>query len=224
MTLALFMSNKVQRWVAVSLLLLIIGVMAIPLVSSAFGGTGGFLSELLIGDGTNETLYLGDGTNENQLLGTCPVVVTGTGTSTSSGGVLTTTLRGTLTDLNGMPSASVWFSWGYTASADSFTTTPSTVTVTGLTTDTIDAAVGEKVYFTFHGSTDGEAQGLVNSFIAGGGQGVSYWLMHIILPIVIAGTILVFALIATSNPLYAFGGAVIGLCAYYVIYILIQVF
>ena len=184
--------------------------------SSAFVGFGGYVSEKLLGN-SNNVLYLGDEASELVVLGSCPTVSTGTATSTSIGGTISATLRGNLSNLNGMPRADVWFVWGYSPSAMVYSTTLSTVTTTGEQTATISPDVGDTVYYQFRSSTDGTSAGATRSFVAGGGHGASHWMINTLLPIIVAGVVLVSVFLLTSNPIAAFLVAVLGVVGYYVI-------
>jgi len=193
-------------------------VLTIPYTASAFAGLGGYISEQLLGDGTGEMLYLGDGTNGAMVLGSAPIVSTGTASSSSAGNTVTMTMHGTLYTLNGMPEADVWFSWGYTPTAMVYTTPTVTVTSTGERTADIHPNAGAAVYYQFHAGTDGTASGLVQNLpVVGGGHGVSYWMLNILLPVVLALVILVTALMLTRSLILALLSSVIGLAGYYII-------
>jgi hypothetical protein len=197
-------------------------VVASPLMVSAMAGFGGYISEKLIGDGTNEVQYLGDGTNDLTVLGSGPVISTITATSSSAGNIVTMTMTGNLQSLNGMPEANVWFRWGYAPGAMT-STTPATVTVTGEKTASINPNAGATVYYQFVSSTDGTSYGAIRSLPAvGGGHGVSYWLLNTLLPIVVAAVILIGVLLLTGNPLVALVAAVVGLAAFYIILALVS--
>jgi hypothetical protein len=221
MEIALHRNTDWRRMIALSLLIVVTGIMLSPVTMAAFVGIGGYISEKLIGDNTNEALYLGDGTNESVALGTAPIVSTSSATSSSAGGIVSATLYGNLVSLNGMPSADTWFEWGYSVPLAN-TTAVNTVTVTGGQTATINPDAGKTVYYQFCSSTDGISKGSIGSFLAGGAHGVSYWMLNVLLPIILAVAILIFVLIMTGNPLYAFAGAVIGLMAFYIIQAMVQ--
>jgi len=201
-------------------ILLLLLMPAVPYIASAFAGLGGYVSEQSLGNGTGEMLYLGDGTNGVAILGTAPIVSTGVATSSSEGNVVivTMTMTGNVQDLNGMPRADTWFSWGYTPTAMVYTTTPVTITSTGERTDTINPNAGSTVYYQFHAGTDGTASGSVRYLtVVGSGQGISYWFMNTLLPIIFATIILVTFLLLTRNLVLALLATVIGLVGYYIV-------
>lgn len=220
-----FTDARLPKMVVLLLIALIIWALVSPSMVSAMAGFGGYISEKLLGDGTNEMLYLGDGTNELTVLGLAPVVSTGTATSSSAGNVVTMTVTGNLQDLNGMPRADTYFQWGYSSGGLSNTTTTSTETTTGIKTAIINPDAGEDVYYRFVASTDGTAYGSIQYLpIVGGGHGISYWMLNTLLPIVIAMIILIGVLLLTSNPIVALISAVIGLVGFYIILALVSLF
>jgi len=212
---------------AVSLLLLCLTVLmfVLPSTVSAFAGFGGYISEKMLGDGTNEALYLGDGASELTVLGSAPVVSTGGATSSSAGNVVTMTMTGNLQDLNGMPQADTWFRWGYAPDAMVNTTAVIVVSSAGEQTASINPDAGEAVYYRFQASTDGLASGPVRYLpVVGGGHGVGYWVLNTLLPIVVAAIILVTALLLTGNPILALIASVVGLAGFYIVLALVGSF
>jgi len=190
----------------------------IPYTASAFAGLGGYMSEQLLGDGTGEVLYLGDGANSAMVLGSAPIVSTGTATSSWDDKIVTMTMYGNLNTLNGMSEADVWFNWGYKPTELVFTTPIVTVMATGERTADIHPNAGTTVYYQFHASTDGTASGTVQHLSSvGGGRGIGYWILNILLPLVIAIVILITVMIPTRDLMYAFISAIIGLIGYYLI-------
>lgn len=202
--------------------LLIIWSLASPALVSAMSGFGGYVSEKLLGDGTNEASYLGDGTNYLTVLGSGPMIATLDATSSSASPVITMTITGDLQDLNGMPRANVWFQWGY-STIMVYTTAPVTVSATGEQTAVINPNANTDVYYRFVASTDGTTYGSIQSLsVVGNGRGFSYWLLNTLLPIVVAGVILIFVLLLTGNPIVALIASVIGLAAFYIILALVS--
>ncbi len=189
-----------------------------PSLMSAFSGLGGYISEKSLGDGVGRTLHLGDGASQLMVLGSGPVVATLPVTNNMTVGTPTATFNGTLSSLNGMPRADVWFEWGYAPSALA-NTTPVVVTMaTGAMSATVSGlSAGSTVYYRMAASTDGTSRGGVTDFLAGGGHGASYWLMRDMLPLLIALVIFVAVLSLSGNPLVALAGALIGLLAVYVV-------
>jgi len=214
----------VVKITAVILLCLIALTLALPSTVSAFAGLGGYISEKLLGDGTNEALYLGDGASELTVLGSGPIVSTVGATSKSEGGVVTMAMTGELQSLNGMPQADVWFAWGHSAGTMTNPTVVNTLTSAGLQTAVIYPDVGKEVFYQFRSSTDGISYGEVKSLIAGGGHGVSYWMLNTLLPIVIAGIILVTVLLLTGNPILALVASIVGLAGFYIVLALVSSF
>lgn len=216
--------NRISGLVSLLIVLLIIWALISPVLVSAVAGFGDYISEKLLGNGTNEALHLGNGSNELIVLGSGPVITTVGATSTSAGGTITMTMQGNLQSLNGMPRADVWFAWGYSAGTMTNTTATSTITSAGVQTAIINPSVGKVVFYQFRSSTDGTSYGEVKSLVAGGGHGVGYWLLNTLLPIVIASTILIGVLLLTGNPLVALVAAVIGLAGFYIVLALVSSF
>ncbi len=218
------LDNRISKLTTSLLGLLIVWLLFSPALVSAMAGFGGYISEKLLGNGTNEALYLGDGTNELTVLGSRPIVSTGEATSSSAGNIVTMIMTGDLQDLNGMPRADVWFQWGYSP-VMVFNTTSTTVVSTGEQTAVVNPDAGKDVYYRFVSSTDGIAYGAIRSLsVVGGGHGVSYWMLNTLLPIVIAAAILIAVLVLTGNPIVAMVAALIGLVGFYIILALVSSF
>jgi len=209
--------QRAQKLAAVCLLLLLAWLFVSPTALSAFAGLGGYISEKMLGDGTNEALHLGDGTNQLSVLGSGPIVFTGTATSTSAGGIVSATLHGNLASLNGMPKADVWFVWGYAPGVMTNTTAQVSVTTLGDKTATINPLAGKTVYYRFVGGTDGTTSSGILSVLAGGAHGLSYWLMSTLLPLIIAAVILIMSFATTRNPIIALIAMIIGLVGFYIV-------
>lgn len=216
-------NGHLHRLITLTLLAVLAWVLLSPTMVTAFAGFGGYISEKLLGDGSNEALYLGDGTNELAVVGSGPVVSTLGATSSSAGNVVSMVVWGNLQDLNGMPRADVWFVWGYSAGTMTNTTAVTTVTSTGVQTFTINPDAGTDVYYRFQASTDGIAYGSIQSLsVVGGGHGVSYWMLNTLLPIVVAGVILVGVLVSTGNPILALVASFVGLAGFYLVLMLVS--
>lgn len=217
------LDNRIPKLATLLLGLLIIWSITSPALISAMAGFGGYISEKLLGDAINESLYLGDSTNELTVLGTGPVVSTVGATSLSAGNIVTMTMTGNLQSLNGMPRADVQFQWGYDPAAMVNTTATSTVVATGEQTASINPNAGTTVYYRFIASTDSISYGAIRTLPAvGGGHGVSYWMLNTLLPIIIAAIILIGALLLTRNLILAFIATVIGLVGFYIILALVS--
>ncbi len=217
--------SRTPRLIMLLLTLIIIWSLTSPWTVLAMAGFGGYISEKLLGDGVNESLYLGDGTNELTVLGSEPIVSTSGATSSSAGNIVTMTVTGNLHSLNGMPVADVWVQWGYAPGAMVFNTAHVTVSSTGGQTVVINPHAGNDVYYRLVASTDGIAYGSTLSLpTVGGGHGVSYWMLNTLLPIAVAATILIGVLVLTGNPIAALIAAVIGLVGFYIILALVSLF
>lgn len=216
--------NRIPELTALLLGLLIIWFLVSPALVSATAGFGGYISEKLLGDGTNEALYLGDDTNDLLVLGSGPVVSTTGATSSSAGGIVTMTMTGNLQSLNGMPEADVWFQWGYSP-VMVHNTAHVTVSATGEQTATINPDAGSDVYYRFLAGTDGTSYGSIQSLSAVGSDlGVSHWMLNTLLPIVVAGIILISVFLLTGNPIVALVASVIGLVGFYIVLALVSSF
>ena len=219
MVLRVVQGTSTRRLAVLALAVLAAWVLLSPVLASAFAGLGGYISEVIAGDGANETVLAGDGTNGLVVAGSVPVVSTLSlaSPSTSAGGVVTAALRGDLQNLNGMPRADVYFEWGYAPGSLTNTTATSTVTATGVQTTVINPAAGLDVFYQFVAGTDGTSRGGIESFFSGGAHGVSYWIIHTLLPIVIALAVLVAVFLLTGNPILALTSAFTGLIAFYIV-------
>lgn len=157
-----------------------------PAVVQAFSGFGGYISEKLLGDGTNGALYLGDGVNNLTVLGAIPTI------STLSPIVdgKNATLRGSVDNMRGFPTSNVYFKWGYNPSSLTNTTPVQVATTTGIYTASIttDGPVEGAIYYRFYAEADGT--GYVNSsFNTEPSHGV-YWLVRILPYVFVALTLL----------------------------------
>ena len=209
--------HKMHKLASLLIVLLILWVLASPVSVSAFAGFGDYISEKLLGNGVNEAQYLGDGTAELTVLGSGPIITTGTIISQSAGSAV---VNGNLSSLNGMPSADVWFEYGITSGALINSTTPVTVTTTGTQTAILTGLTGGTVYYQIVASTDGTTRGDTAYFASG--EGFGNWLMNTLLPIVLAAVILIGVLLLTGNPIAALLATVVGLAAYYIILALVS--
>lgn len=213
-------SAQLTRRLVVVLGLMLLALMIVsPNMLSAYSGLGNYISEKLLGDGVvpDASLYLGDSASGPAVIGSGPIVSTlSVNNATITAGVSTATLRGNLTNLNGMPRADVWWVWGYSPTAMINTTFASTVTTAG---DKTVAISGYKaniaVYYQFQSSTDGTSLGSVMSFQVGGGTGGG--LLNAMLPLIIAVSMFIFIIKMTGNPVAALIGAVVGLMAFIII-------
>ncbi len=210
-----------RRLVAVLGLMVLVTVLISPSLLSAYAGLGDYISEKLLGDNVtpSASLYLGDSASGPVVLGSAPFITTLPATDiVSAGGVASATLRGNLSDLNGMPRADVWWVWGYSPATMVNTTAVTTVTTTGVkSTSVAGMNIGVDIYFQFQAGTDGTAIGATETFLSGGAHGTSYWILTNLLPLVIAVGLFVFIIKLSGSPLAALIGAVIGLMAFLIV-------
>jgi hypothetical protein len=190
-----------------------------PIVVSGFAGLGGYIGEKILGDGTNEALLLGDGVNTNQILGSAPVVTTSAVTNNNVVGASNTaTLNGNLQSLNGMPTADVWFEWGYSPLFINNTTPNVTATIAGAQSVVLTGFIsGLTVYYRIASTTEGATRGSLTTFTAGGSAGTSYKFLRDILLLVVACGILAYVLNKTGNIVYALAGVLAGIVGFKVI-------
>lgn len=222
-TLVQARDGRVIKLTALLLLSLILWSVASPIATSAMVGLGGYISEKLLGNGTNAMLSLGDGTNNLTVVGSGPAVATGVATSYPTGNLATVAMTGNLQSLNGMPRADVWFRWGYTPGSMSNATAVVTVTSTGEQTASINPNAGAVVYYRFQASTDGTSSGAILSITAvGSGHVASHWMLNALLPILVASAILIGVFLLTRNPLAAFVSAIVGLVGFYLVLALVS--
>ncbi len=220
----MWLDGRVTKLMTILLIISIVMVIMLPSMVSALSGFGDYISEKSLGNGVDESLYLGNGINGLIVLGSIPIISTGSASSSSAGDVVTMIITGNLQNLNGIPRANVWFQWGYSPIMV-FNTTVVTVTTAGEQTAIINPDAGSTVYYRFLSSTDGIAYGSIRSLSAvGGGHGVSYWLLNTLLPIVFASVIIIAVLLLTGNPILALISSVIGLAGFYIVLTLVSSF
>ena len=210
----------------IAVLLLIVTLTITNSYSSISLGT--LISEKLLGrDGVGDSsLLLSSATNtELSILGFAPIVSTQTATNKGVGGGITTaTLQGTVTNMNGMPSATGYFEWGYAAGALTNTTTTFAVTGIGDYSLAITGFIeSSKVYYRFVTDTDGTAYGDVSEFALASGAGTSILLT--LLRIIVAAGILVTIIMLGRNggTVAMLLAAVIGLVGFAVIDIFLRI-
>ena len=205
-------TKKLIYALIVSMLVLL---MTSPLSIDAFAGLGGYISEKMLGDGTNEALYLGTTGGSLPVLGSCPLISTGTVNNMgfpASGA--TADLHGTITSLNGMPNADYWFMWGYTSGAIVNSTAKVNTAVAGDKSTTLTGFIpAQRIYYRFYASTDAETYGAVKSFILRDGRSSAMYLLWNILTAIIAGFMFILILKMSGNPIAALIGTIIGVIA-----------
>ena len=186
--------NSLQSWSVRTVSATLIAVLVIVFGSLIFVSSdvalGGLISEKLLGRSgtTNSSMLLGSATSATEsVLGFAPVVSTSVVGATSAAGA---TLRGHVTNMNGMPTATGYFQWGYAAGALTNTTTTFAVTGTGnygLTITGFNA--NDEVFYRFVTDADGTAYGAVTSFVVA--SGVGGWMIKTLLRIILACVILI---------------------------------
>ncbi len=215
--------SRVLCWlgrVAVAMVVAVVLVLlagVLPALSDV--SLGGLVSEKLLGRSgvADSSLLLGrSGTNtELSVLGFAPVVSTQPATSTSG---TTATLRGRITNMNGMPSTRYYFEWGYSATALTNTTTPVTVTTTGDYSTNISGITGVgTLYYRFATDADGTAYGAVSHFPASSGAGG--FILKSLLRVILAGAILIGVIMIgrRGGTVALLVSAVIGIIAFVIV-------
>jgi len=150
--------------------LLPLGLMTLQLALASLQlGDGWLSSKLLVRDGVadSQLLLARDGVADSFLtLATAPTMVTGDATgATIIGKTGQATLHGTLSNLNGMPSAIVGFMWGYSSTSMGNATSTTTVNATGdytITLSGFDPLLD--IYYRAIGTTDGVTYGASDNF------------------------------------------------------------
>ena len=125
---------------------------------------GGLISEKVLGRSgvTNSSLLLGSAVNnELSILGFAPVVTTQAATDIGlTGRIKTATLHGIVAGMNGMPTATGYFQWGYSPTALTSTTPSFVVSSTGEYTSIITLNNdNDSVYYRFVTDADGTSYG-----------------------------------------------------------------
>ncbi len=216
------MTTAILRWggrlstatIMAIVALFLVGVMATlssvslgDLISEKLIGRAGVAdSSLIIGRaGTDTTLHM---------IGFAPRVVSVAATNLGSH---TATLNGTVSNMNGMPTSTAYFIWGYDPSSLPNTTVPFTVTTAGnYSTDLSGFAGSGVIYYQFMCDADGTNIGGVRYFPASGGMGG--YLLKQILRVILALAICVGVLIAgRSGGIAMLVSAIVGLVAFIII-------
>ena len=198
---------------------LIVVFITSPLSLEAFAGMGGYISEKLLGNGIGEDLYLGNGISEHLILGSVPVISTGGVDNTAFPKTgATADLHGTITSLNSMPSADIWFTWGYTATTLNHTTAVTTGAGVGDNSITITGFnPAQRIWYKFYASTDGITSGETMSFVMGDGRSAAMYLVWNILTLIVAIIIFIVVFKMSTNPVLALIGTIIGIVAIVII-------
>lgn len=224
------------KWLTASILVLIL-LVTMPYITVLADECGSFISEYLIGRSgvSTSTLTLErSGVADSILdvgLGAIVTTQAATNITLNSG-----TLNGNLTDLNGMPRASVYFEWGYTAAYGN-STTPQTLTGTGsfnaaissLTSDTTvhfrsvsetDATYygADQTFDTLSGSTPSTPSGGSILGVSSAGNFVQY-----LIPVAIAVMVLIGVIRNAKSPIHVLLGTVIGLVTFFVARVIIGI-
>ena len=147
------------------LLFLVACLLLLPYAQVFASEIGGYVSEKLVGGSTSSSLVIGttsELTQDSSIDVTmAPIIATLPAQTTK--GVDSATLRGSVSDLNGFPLATVWFEWGYTTSYGN-TAGTQVVTSTGTYTAVITDLSDNPVHYRFGASADGTNYGSDQSF------------------------------------------------------------
>ncbi len=223
LTVASKWSIRLISAVLLSVLVILLG--GILITSSV--SIGGFVTEKMLGRSgvADSSLLLGSTTN-NQLsvLGFAPVVSTQTvGATGVSGASATAVLRGRVTSMNGLPTATGYFQWGYASGALTNTTTTFSVTSTGDYSLTVTGFnPNNTIYYRFVTNADGTSYGTTTKFVAASGTGG--WMLKTLLRILLAAGILATVLLFGSRGggIAMLVSALIGLIGFTIISSIIE--
>lgn len=155
------------RWMGSWLLIGILIVLMYPYAMVFASEIGGYISEKLIErDGVGSpSLTIGtvlELTQESQIDVTMAPAVSTLSAQTSLG-IHSATLRGNISTLNGFPSATVWFEWGYDTNYGN-TVGVQTAPAIGNYTTTLTEINDSVVHYRFGTSADGTAYGNDSTF------------------------------------------------------------
>lgn len=160
-------SRKPLIWL---LVLSLVCMAVLPATMTLADVIGGYMSEKLMGrTGVADSSLVIERTGVVSPaldMGLGPVVTTQAATNVNMDGGTSATLHGTLTDLNGFPTAIVYFEWGYDL-AYGHVVGVQTLAAPGAFTTTINGfAGGEVIHFRSAGDADGTNYGSDQSFSA----------------------------------------------------------
>ncbi len=196
------------------LLLVVILFLVYPYVIVFASELGGLVSEKLIDRSgvTASRLVIGrSGVNNSTLDVAIGAVVSTVGATNITDA--TTVLNGTLSDMNGMPQAIVYFEWGYDASYGN-TSTSQTLTGTGDFLVTIGGYDSKKtIHFRAASDTDGTLYGAGQTFEVGD-RVSAYAILSNILLILIAIIICIAVIKLAGSPVAFLIMTVIGIMAF----------
>ncbi len=167
-------------------------------------------SNLLLGmTGVNTT---------ESILGFAPVVST---LSTANAVAATATLRGRVTNMNGMPSATGYFQWGYSAGSLSNTTPSIPITATGDYSANIVGLTSNEVFYRFVTDADGTAYGLVTKISNPAAVGTV--ILKNLIRVIIAAVILITTIyLGAKNYVTMMLAAILGITAFVIINVIIE--
>jgi hypothetical protein len=219
-----------KRWtrrIVIGSLIAIVATFVLTVVTvSSQIGLGTMVSEKMLGRTgvTSSGLLLGHaGTNTTlSVLGFAPIVSTQTQTALGdSGGITTATLVGHVSNMNGLPSSTGYFEWGYGAALLINTTPTISITAVGDYSSVITGfSPTTEVYYRFVTEADGTAYGTVASFVIP--SGVGGFLIKSILRLILAGIILVSVVKFGKTPMVMLVLAVLGIIGFAIISSLIN--
>ena len=206
-----------STWPSIVLLLLLTWIIFSPSMVEALYGQGGFLSELSLGDSVEYNLFLSNNTDGPVTLGSAPAITT---LPVVDNIVTSATLTGSVSSLNSMPQAQVWFEWGYSSGNLTNSTPVATITATGNKSALISitqADIGDTIYYRIASTSDGTTYGAEVNFVAGGGVGANNrFAKTLFLAVVILVTAMM-ALVVRRSPMLMFSTLATGAIVYYII-------
>jgi hypothetical protein len=171
-----------------------------PALTEALSGLGSYISEKTLGSGAtpDAMLTLGSGSGP-AVLGAGPRITTGSASFSSDS--KSATLAGTVNSLNGAPSITVWFEWGYSATALTHITAALAVAAPGAQEVTITGYDPNRIYYRMVASSDGTNYGDIANFSPGGGRGSGFYLLANILSLAMAFAILIVSIRLSNGNL-----------------------
>lgn len=182
---------------------------------------GGFISEKLIErQGTTNSLLVvqsGATNTSDQEVGMAPIVSTSAATNvhTVAGGTMEATMWGNVSDMNGFPSATGWFEWGYDGAYDHTTTTQALAAVGDYSLVVGGMDSNRVVTFRAVVRSDGTARGSGQQFQHAAMATTNSWLASL-LPVLVAMAI-VFVALQSGNLWMLLGGVAFGIVGYAVV-------
>ena len=199
-------------------------VLLSPAIADAYAGLGGYISEKMIAGAAIDSLYINRGTSGPLVVASAPRISTLPATAVSfATPPAVATLNGNIANLNGMPTASYFFQWGYSAASLSNSTPVANTVSTGNFSATITGFVPQTIFYRFASGTDTYTYGAVSSFSITGSQagkaaGLSL-LWNVFLFIVAAGIVITtLALGIRYGAVWLIISSIIGIIGFAILY------